>query len=239
MSRTLAVSAGIALLAGLALLGLGVFPIHLSPAAPVPPSVRETLAVSPSSSAPPLASPSPSASPSPAPPVLRLDVPAPTKGTGGFEYATKGGPIRGRSGKLMRYRVAVELGSGIDVQEFGAAVDGALGRPQSWIGGGLRMQWVARGTPYDFTVHLATRETAGRMCGAGGVNITVRGRPYTSCRIGGGVVINLDRWQHSVDHFVAAKVPLSVYRDYVLNHEVGHQLGHRHELCPGRGGPRR
>jgi hypothetical protein len=169
--------------------------------------------------------------------VLRLSGPVPTKGTGIFEYATTGGPVRGRSGTLLRYRVAVERGAGEGTDEFAAVVDGALGHAQSWIAGGVRMQRVARGAPYDFTVHLATRETAGRMCGAGGVDITVRGRPYTSCRVGAGVIINLDRWRLSVDHFVAAKVPLALYRDYVVNHEVGHQLGHRHELCPGRGRP--
>lgn len=236
MSRALGVIAGAVVLAGVVLVGLGVFPVDLSPAAPVPSPVPETLAVSLPPSAPASASPS-AAPPRPAPPVLRLSGPVPTKGSGSFEYAAKGGPVRGRSGTLLRYRVAVERGAGEDVAEFGAAVDGALGHAQSWTAGGLRMQWVPRGTPYDFTVHLATRETAGRLCGAGGVNITVRGRPYTSCRIGGSVIINLDRWRLSVEHFVAAKVPLALYRDYVVNHEVGHQLGHRHELCPRRGRP--
>ncbi|BCB86666.1 DUF3152 domain-containing protein [Phytohabitans suffuscus] len=239
MSRALGVVAGAAVLAGLALVGFGVVPVGFSQSAPAPSPAPETLAASlpPSPSASPPATPSPPASPRPAPPVLRHSGPVPTKGTGSFESATTNGPVRGRSGKLLRYRVAVEQGSGEEVEEFAAAVDGALGHARSWTAGGLRLQRVARGVPFDFTVYLATRETAGRRCGAGGVNITVRGRPYTSCRIGGGVIINLDRWRLSVDHFVAAKVPLSVYRDYVVNHEVGHQLGHRHELCPGRGRP--
>jgi len=235
VSRALGVVAGIAVLAGLALVGLGFFPVDLSPAAPVPSPAPETLAASPPPSPP--AAASPSASPRPAPPVLRLTGPVATKGSGRFEYAATGGPVRGRSGTLVRYRVAVEQGAGEDVAEFGAAVDRALGHARSWTAGGMRMQWVPRGTPHDFTVHLATRETAGRLCAAGGVNITVRGRPYTSCRVGGSVIINLDRWRLSVDHFVAANVPLALYRDYVVNHEVGHQLGHRHELCPGRGRP--
>jgi hypothetical protein len=235
VSRAPGVVAGTAVVAGLALVGLGVFPVDLSPAAPVRSPAPGTVAVSPPPS--PSAAASPSASPQPAPPVLRLSGPVPPKGAGSFDYAATGGPVRGRSGTLLRYRVAVERGAGEGVAEFGAAVDRALGHAQSWIAGGLRMRWVGRGTPYDFTVHLATRETAGRLCRAGGVDITVRGRPYTSCRIGSGVVVNLDRWRLSVDHFVAAKLPLALYRDYVINHEVGHQLGHRHELCPGRGRP--
>jgi hypothetical protein len=239
VNRAAGVVAGTAVLAGLALAGLGVFPVDLSPAAPAPPPLSGTLAVSlpPSPSPSPSGTPAPPPSPRPAPAVLRLSGPVPTSGSGVFEYATTTGPVRGRSGTLLRYRVAVERGAGEGTEEFGAAVDRALGNPQSWTAGGLRMQRVARGSPYDFTVHLATRDTAGRLCGAGGVDITLRGRPYTSCRVGGGVIINLDRWQLSVDHFVAANVPLAVYRDYVVNHEVGHQLGHRHELCPGRGRP--
>jgi hypothetical protein len=237
VSRALGVVAGTAVVAGLALVGLGLFPVDLSPAAPIPSPAPGTLVVSLPPSPPPSASPSPPAPPPPAAPVLRLPGPVPTRGAGSFEYAATPGPVRGRSGTLLRYQVAVEKGAGEDVAEFGAAVDTALGHQQSWIAGGLRMQRVARGAPYDFTVHLATRDTAGRMCAAGGVDITVRGRPYTSCRIGSGVIINLDRWRLSVDHFVAAKVPLAAYRDYVVNHEVGHQLGHRHELCPRPGRP--
>lgn len=235
MRRALGLAAGTGLVAGLVLIGLGVFPIDRSPATPVSVPSSEPAPATATSSPP--APPSPSPSPEPAPPVLRLPGPVPTKGSGVFEYATTAGPVHGRSGGLLRYRVAVEQGTGEDTEEFASIVDGALGHAQGWTAGGLRLQRVARGTPHDFTVHLATRETAGRMCRAGGVNITVRGRPYTSCRIGGGVVLNLDRWRLSVDHFVAAKVPLSVYRDYLVNHEVGHQLGHRHERCPGRGRP--
>jgi hypothetical protein len=75
------------------------------------------------------------------------------------------------------------------------------------------------------------------MCAEGGVDIRINGRPYTSCRAPGQVIINLDRWRLSVPHFVSAGVPLTVYRTYVVNHEVGHQLGHRHERCPGAGRP--
>ncbi|MET8092435.1 DUF3152 domain-containing protein [Micromonospora sp. NPDC005220] len=176
--------------------------------------------------------------PSSPPPVLRVPGAVPSAGTGGFGYDARSGPVLGRAGELRRYRVAVESGSDEDVAEFAQAVQVALAGPGSWVDSGrLRLQQVPGAAPRDFTVYLATARTAARMCARGGVDIRIDGRPYTSCRAPGQVIINLDRWRLSVPHFVAAGVPLTVYRTYVVNHEVGHQLGHRHERCPGAGRP--
>ncbi|MBM7491038.1 hypothetical protein JOD64_002260 [Micromonospora luteifusca] len=199
--------------------------------APLPPLVAAPL--------PPSASPSPSASvPSSPPPVLRVSGAVPSAGTGTFGYDARSGPVLGRAGELRRYRVAVESGSNEGAADFAQAVQVALAGPGSWVDSGrLRLQQVPGDAPRDFTVYLATARTAGRMCADGGVDIRIGGRPYTSCRAPGQVIINLDRWRLSVPHFVSAGVPLAVYRTYVVNHEVGHQLGHRHERCPGAGRP--
>ncbi|MEU7803339.1 DUF3152 domain-containing protein [Micromonospora arborensis] len=188
---------------------------------------------------PPSASPSPFGSvPSSPPPVLRVSGAVPSAGTGTFGYDARSGPVLGRAGELRRYRVAVESGSNETAADFGQAVQTALAGPGSWVDSGrLRLQQVPGEAPRDFTVYLATARTAGRMCADGGVDIRIGGRPYTSCRAPGQVIINLDRWRLSVPHFVSAGVPLEVYRTYVVNHEVGHQLGHRHERCPGAGRP--
>ncbi|MEW2432132.1 DUF3152 domain-containing protein [Micromonospora sp. NPDC047644] len=197
--------------------------------APPPPLVAGPL--------PPAPSPSGAVTPSPTP-VLRVPGAVPSAGTGGFGYDARSGPVLGRAGELRRYRVAVESGSAEDVAGFAEAVEVALAGPGSWVDNGrLRLQQVPGAAPRDFTVYLATARTAGRMCAKGGVDIRIDGRPYTSCRAPGQVIINLDRWRLSVPHFVSAGVPLTVYRTYVVNHEVGHQLGHRHERCPGKGRP--
>jgi hypothetical protein len=162
----------------------------------------------------------------------------PTKGTGQFTYATGRGRVLGRAGLLRRFHVVVEKGANEDPAAFAAQVDATLGDNRSWIGDGrLRLQRVSGSEKADFTVYLATRDTADRMCRIGGVNITVNGRPYTSCRATGRVIINLDRWRLSARPYLAAKVPLTVYRQYVINHETGHELGHHHEGCPKPGGP--
>lgn len=197
-------------------------------------------AAQPAALAPP---PSPSGRPLPsqstaAEPVLSLPGPVPFAGRGSFGYDDRPGGVLGRSGTLGRFRVAVENGSGEDVHAFGDAVQTALAGPGSWVDSGqLRLQRVSAGVGYDFTIYLATARTAGRMCLAGGTDIRIGGRPYTSCRAPGKVIINLDRWRLSVPHLVKAGLPLERYRLYVINHEVGHQLGYHHERCPGAGRP--
>jgi hypothetical protein len=162
----------------------------------------------------------------------------PTKGKGTFTYAAGRGKVLGSKGPLRRFRVAVEKGSNEDPAIFAAQVEATLGDRRSWVGNGqVRLQRVSGSEKPSFTVYLATRDTAGRMCRLGGVNIMVRGRPYTSCRATGRVIINLDRWRLSARPYLAAKVPLTVYRQYVINHETGHELGYHHEGCPKRGGP--
>jgi hypothetical protein len=172
------------------------------------------------------------------PGLLQMSGSVPSRGSGRFVYATTRGPVLGTKGVLKRFRVAVEQGSGEDVAAFADEVDRVLGDPRSWTGGGqVRLQMVAGSDPADFTVYLATRVTAGDMCARGGTNIRINGVPYTSCRTTGRAILNLDRWRLSSKPYVNAKVPLATYREYVINHEVGHELGHRHEGCPRAGGP--
>ena len=45
-------------------------------------------------------------------------------------------------------------------------------------------------------------------------------------------VINLARWATAVPDYHG---DIATYRQYVVNHEVGHALGNGHEPCPGPG----
>ena len=47
-------------------------------------------------------------------------------------------------------------------------------------------------------------------------------------------VINLARWATAVPDYQG---DVATYRQYVVNHEVGHALGQGHEPCPGAGQP--
>jgi hypothetical protein len=153
------------------------------------------------------------------------------KGPGIFGYAAGTGRVLGRAGQLLRFKVAVEKGTGVTPGEFAGRVEGILGDGRSWIGGGdVRFQRVAGSAGGgDFTVFLATPVTSEQMCREDGLT-TDR---FTNCRLTSGkVVINLARWLTAVPNYGA---PLETYQAYAIDHEVGHQLGHGHEACPGPG----
>lgn len=162
----------------------------------------------------------------------------PQSGPGTWVYGSTQGPVLGTAGTLRRFRIAIETGAPEDIAAFAARIDQTLGDQRSWIGGRqLRLQRVPENANAEFTIYLATQETARKLCAAGGVDIRINGEAYTSCRTVGNAILNLTRWMKSVPEFVSAGVPLDIYRGYMINHETGHQFGYNHELCPGPGKP--
>ncbi|WP_456946950.1 DUF3152 domain-containing protein [Geodermatophilus sp. SYSU D00697] len=135
------------------------------------------------------------------------------------------------TGPLERFVVEVEDGIGVDGAAFAAAVEATLGDPRSWgAGGRMSFQRVgpeeAAARAYDFKVTLISPGNMEVYCpgvGTGG---------YTSCRYGDRAVINLARWETAVPDYQG---DVATYRQYVVNHEVGHALGNGHQQCPGRG----
>lgn len=197
---------------------------------------------SPTPTPTPEPTPTPTRSPTETEPPVVLQQPGefPTAGPGEVAVAEGGSDVFGEAGQLRRYRVAVERDSGEDAAEFAEFVDETLSHDQGWASQGeYQFQRVSGSDPHDFTIYLVTSETAASMCAAGGLVVIAPGLPEggVSCRLAGQVILNLSRWRQSVPHYVDAEVPLEVYRQMVLNHEVGHELGYGHFGCPGSGEP--
>ncbi|MEK7184440.1 MAG: DUF3152 domain-containing protein [Patescibacteria group bacterium] len=162
-------------------------------------------------------------------PVVPKAKPAPKPTSSSYtssgSFVTVGGSHdSGGSGRTVAYTVLVEEGLGIDADGFAAAVAATLGDERSWRGSG-RIHFV-RVENGGFPLYLASPNTVDRLCAP----LDTEG--FTSCSINGRVVINSDRWQGSSPHFTGS---LAEYRDYVINHEVGHRIGFRHNRCSGSG----
>ena len=110
---------------------------------------------------------------------------------------------------------------------FAAYVDWVLSDPRSWIGAD-ESTWhrVGPGEDADLTIILAAPQTVDAIC------FPLLTGGYFSCRNGDTIGINVNRWNTATDWWPAS---LHVYRTYVINHEVGHFLGHGHTSCPGPG----
>lgn len=137
--------------------------------------------------------------------------------------------VAGTSGELLRYRVQVENGiTNLDPRSVADLVDNTLADRRSWTAGReWRFQRISGTERPDFTLFLVTPATRDKLCEDG-----VDG--YTSCRKDDKVVLNVARWVKGVPHI---KAPIQTYRQYAINHEVGHRLTRQHETCPGAGKP--
>lgn len=131
------------------------------------------------------------------------------------------------AGTLYRYRVVVESATGLDPAAVADVVDFALGHPRGWTNDGVAFQRVDGGA-VDMVVRVATPDTVDRLCAPLETNGQV------SCRNGTDVVLNQLRWENGVDAYAG---DIEGYRVVLVNHEVGHFIGHKHVPCPGDGQP--
>ncbi|WP_018564480.1 DUF3152 domain-containing protein [Streptomyces sp. PsTaAH-124] len=150
-------------------------------------------------------------------------------GNGVFHTAHATGKQAG-TGTLRRYEVQVEEGTGIAPDEAAREIEGILADRRGWTADGHdAFQLVSQG-PLDFVVRIATPDTVDRICGAAGLHT----RGEVNCDVGSQVIVNLKRWNQGSPEFPG---PLHEYRALIVNHEVGHRIGHGHEACPGAGRP--
>ncbi|MFF0427341.1 DUF3152 domain-containing protein [Streptomyces sp. NPDC004520] len=153
------------------------------------------------------------------------------KGSGEFEAVPGLAKAPGK-GRLIRYRVDVEKGIGLDGKLFADAVQKTLNDKRSWSGRGeMTFERISSGEP-EFVITLASPGTTGEWCKKSGLDTTV---DNVSCDSASTerVMINAFRWaQGSVTFGPKA---MYAYRQMLINHEVGHRLGHGHVSCRTEG----
>ncbi|MFB4422679.1 DUF3152 domain-containing protein [Streptomyces sp. QL37] len=186
----------------------------------------------PEASASPKALVSPEASKSPPPPSPSAEESVdpdsvPKSGPGTFTVAGEGVSSGGGG---SRYRVEVEDGIGVDPDSAAEDVAEILADPRGWSKGGTRTFTQVDDDSAGLVIKIGTARTTDRLCGQYGLNTGGE----VNCRGGKNVMVNLDRWQLGSPTFDG---PATEYRALIINHEVGHWLGHGHETCPGPGEP--
>ncbi|MFC7598211.1 DUF3152 domain-containing protein [Terrabacter sp. GCM10028922] len=159
------------------------------------------------------------------------------KGSGAFTVvavpaaALKPSPATGR---VVRYTVELEGGLDVRAADLATSVGSVLTDPRGWQAkDGVRFVNVspadaAAGAPIDLHITLASPTTTDRLCAP------LQTRGQVSCHNGGRIALNLRRW---VLGAAAYGTDVDGYRTYLVNHEVGHGIGHAHAYCGGAGRP--
>ncbi|MFF5702117.1 DUF3152 domain-containing protein [Streptomyces sp. NPDC012794] len=179
--------------------------------------------------------PTPSVPPAPAaqPPTYeermarQLPIDAKLAGPGTFDTVPGVDKAPGK-GKRVRYRVDVEQGLGMDAQLFADAVQRTLNDPRSWAHDGAMTFERVPGGEAEFVITLASPGTTGVWCAKSGLDTTV---DNVSCDSAATerVMINAFRWGQGSQTYGPDQ--MLAYRQMLINHEVGHRLGHGHVSC--------
>lgn len=153
------------------------------------------------------------------------------KGKGDFHTVSgrQKGPGHGR---VLRYRVDVEKGLPLEGDLFAKAVHKTLNDKRSWGHGGKRsFERVDHGHT-DFVITLASPRTTDEWCAKSGLDTS---EEHVSCDSASTdrIMINGYRWARGAKTF--EREHIHQYRQMLINHEVGHRLGHNHVGCPKKG----
>jgi len=183
--------------------------------------------------------PNPAEDPDQALPINQLPPGGPFTEQGEGTFRTVGTPgMTAGEGLETVIRYVVEVEDGVDTAGSGgddalaAMIDATLSNPKGWTNDtAFRFEHVAPDQEPTMRIQLTSVGTTRELCG--GLDLEME----TSChiRIDGvsRVLINESRWVRGAAPFNG---DLGSYRQYLVNHEVGHGLGYAaHEPCGADG----
>jgi hypothetical protein len=120
----------------------------------------------------------------------------------------------------LTYRVEIEQGLSVNGPAVAAAIHKTLTDPRGWQAIHPVSFERTDKADVDLRIILATPTLTDKLC----LPLDTGGE--VSCRVEDRVVLNAKRWMYAIPAY-----DVNLYRSYLVNHEVGHALGHGHSTC--------
>ena len=120
----------------------------------------------------------------------------------------------------LTYRVEIEQGLSVNGAAVAKIIHQTLTDPRGWQAVHPVNFERTDKVDADLRIILATPTLTDKLC----LPLDTGGE--VSCRVEDRVVLNAKRWMYAIPAY-----DVNLYRSYLVNHEVGHALGHGHSAC--------
>lgn len=127
--------------------------------------------------------------------------------------------------RTVQYSIGVRGTLMLSEEAFKTRVQQILDDPRGWSRLGVKFELVASGGLFTVVLSEAAQVPSfGAPCDT-----------EYNCNVGNYVIVNENRWLQATAPWRDAGGSVANYQHLVINHELGHWLGHGHPACPAAG----